>query len=176
MNRRHPAPRHSISPPEHASNAFLDDPETYEHHYDSDFTTDGSSSSISDSGSLDSCRDFHANDCTPDFPPEILVPPVMPHNGPWICPVYGCLYEIDLRRPNREQSEVLWPEEAEYISSSRWNVDASEIKECFAKLVSKHYEDHLAECGLTLVKKGEQVSVANDMLRRWPIEWLPGLI
>lgn len=101
---------------------------------------------------------------------------MMPHNGPWICPVYDCLYELDLRRLNREQSEVLWPEEAEYISSGRWNVDAPEVQECFAKLVSKHYEDHLAAHGFTLVKKGEQVSVASDILSGRCIERLPGLI
>lgn len=61
------------------------------------------------------------------------------------------------------------------MSSSRWNVDAPEIKECFAKLVSKHYEDHLAALELTLVKKGKQVSVASDILLGWRIEGTLGI-
>ncbi|KAI0094885.1 hypothetical protein BDY19DRAFT_988675 [Irpex rosettiformis] len=159
--RRHHPSSEPVSTTELTFQNPLDDTETFANRYDSDFTTDGSSSSDSDSDSLHSRSCSPTLGYTPSFPSEILVPPTMPQNGSWICPVNGCLYDINLRQLNREQEEILWPEEIEYISSATSNIKNPVAIECFTKLASKHYEDHLAACGVALVNKGRQVRKAS---------------
>ncbi|KAI0814980.1 hypothetical protein BC629DRAFT_1588658 [Irpex lacteus] len=142
--------------------------ETYENRYDSDFTTDGTSSADSDSDSLCS----RSNSPSPWFaariPPELSIPPKMPRNGPWICHVHGCLYCINFQELSEEQLGRLWPEDVEYIQSGKWGLDDPQIVGCFAILASAHFKDHLTRLGLAIVKKGHQYKLKSTMPTHGP--------
>ncbi|KAI0747294.1 hypothetical protein BC629DRAFT_1685875 [Irpex lacteus] len=131
--------------------------DTYENHYDSDFTTASSSSASTDTDSLCSRPTSPSPAFAAKMPAELLVPPKMPRNGPWICHVHGCLYDINLQDLRREQMALLHPQDAAFVRAGRWCLDDPVIVGCFAKLASEHFKDHLTACGLVLVKEGRKV-------------------
>ncbi|KAI0689593.1 hypothetical protein BC835DRAFT_1438365 [Cytidiella melzeri] len=145
------------------SPASLAPSETFSNHYDSDFTTDGSSSPSDDddSDTYPSRINIPLTAYAAGIPVLVTLskPPLIPRQGSsWICPVEDCLYEIDLWKPTREQLMALG-QLASPLVSGRWSWGNPLTRSCFATLVDEHYGEHLLACGVKLVEEGGKNTV-----------------
>ncbi|KAI0348071.1 hypothetical protein BDW22DRAFT_1350218 [Trametopsis cervina] len=131
--------------------------DTYSHHYDSDFTTDGSQyASDSDTDSLPS-RDPSPSLDVSGLPFQIFQPPILRgDSASWMCPVTDCLYEIDFRALHADQAAILGPNLMPYILSNRWCRGDAKFLRCFATLVNEHYKEHAAASGFAIVREGRK--------------------
>jgi hypothetical protein len=137
--------------------------------YDSDFTQ----------GSL-SPTDCHATSWLPQstavhpplspdhslfalIPHEMIIPPTLPVNMLWHCPIGGtCSYIINLCAPSdtnlKSISAIVPQDEVVYFLKKGWKGNDKQVFMIFSHMVNAHWEDHLKELDIKFVHQGDAVS------------------
>lgn len=137
--------------------------------YDSDFTQ----------GSL-SPTDWHATSWLPHstavqpppppepsfcalIPHEMLIPPTVPVDMLWHCPVGGtCSYVINLCAPSdtnlKSISAIVPQDQIVYFLKKGWKSNDEQVFMVFCEMVNAHWEDHLKELDIKYVHQEDAVS------------------
>ena len=98
-------------------------------------------------------------------PPEILSPPTLPTLYIWKCPAQSanCKYKIHLLEPNASNLEGLSLLDQVYLQNQTWSLGEPRIVEIFIKMVNHHYDNHLKEVGVKLMKVSEFIKIGKDL-------------
>ena len=97
------------------------------------------------------------------IPHEMLVPPTLPVNMVWHCPVGGtCSYVIDLCAPSDDNmrliSAVVPQDDITYLHEKDWKTNDEQVHMIFYEIVNAHWENHLKELDIRYVQQGDDVS------------------
>ncbi|KZT02701.1 uncharacterized protein LAESUDRAFT_815129 [Laetiporus sulphureus 93-53] len=126
-------------------------------HYDSDFSPPSTppASPSSSEASLPS------RSSTP-YNPEIiaLIPaalyhrPMLPSTDfTWICPIDDCYYEIQLLDLTDENCKGLVADDTRRLKTHKWHLREEWVQSCFYRMVSVHFEEHLTNLGITMIRE-----------------------
>jgi hypothetical protein len=94
----------------------------------------------------------------------MLIPPTVPANLLWHCPVGGgtCSYFINLYTPSdanlRSISTIAPQEEVIHLLEKQWKSDDEKLCIIFHDMVNAHWDDHLKELDIKQVHQGDNVS------------------
>lgn len=98
------------------------------------------------------------------IPNEMLIPPTLPADMLWHCPVGGgtCTYIINMHTPSsanlRSISTIVSQDETICFLEKKWKSDDEEICMIFYEMVNAHWEDHLKKLDIKHIRQGDAVS------------------
>lgn len=97
------------------------------------------------------------------IPHEMLIPPTLPVDMLWHCPIGGtCSYIINLCAPsdtNLKSISANFPQdEVVYFLKKGWKSNDQQVFIIFHEMVNAHWEDHLKELDIKFVRQGDAVS------------------
>ena len=138
--------------------------------YDSDFTQ-GSLSPTSCHASFRPTAATHPSP-SPSFNPslyalipnEMLIPPTLPANMLWHCPIGGgtCTYIINMCAPSSANlmsiSTIVSQDETICLLKKQWKSNDEEVCMIFYEMVNAHWEDHLKKLDIKYMRQGDAVS------------------
>ncbi|KAF4569511.1 hypothetical protein EYR40_008486 [Pleurotus pulmonarius] len=124
-------------------------PVVLQHHYDSDFTDNLSSSEASDpdAGNTLTSIPMHKLTAVPAF--CFVRPALLEGAFVWRCPGDGCAFTLDLMRPDAS-SPTIDPRHIEWLKNPRsWrNTAEPALRDRFDAIVGAHYQWHIREVDL----------------------------
>lgn len=113
---------------------------------------------------------YHSSSNTPAFdtlallPPEIFMPPTLPADMVWHCPVGEgrCTYVINLCSPSQDNLGLLHKcvpnDSINYLLHRDWKCNDEQVMMVFYEIVNAHWEEHLRELGLKYVRCNDMAS------------------
>ena len=134
--------------------------DTPENAYDSDFSQVSTTSchSSSDTPAL------HALALCNLLPPEMFMPPALPADMVWHCPVGGgkCTYVINLCSLSQDDLGLIHHhvpiDGINYLLHKNWKCSDEQVMMVFYEIVNAHWEEHLQGLGIKYVRQNDVVS------------------
>lgn len=134
--------------------------DTLDNTYDSDFSQVSTTSchSSSDTPALDTLALCNL------LPPEMFMPPTLPADMVWHCPIGGgrCTYIINLCSPSQDNLGLVYnhvPNDGiNYLLHRDWKCNDEQVMMVFYEIVNAHWEEHLQELGIKYVRHNDVVS------------------
>lgn len=138
--------------------------------YDSDFTQGSLSPTFYHASSLPSHSTALHTAPPPNpslyalIPHEMLIPPTLPVDLLWHCPVGGgaCSYVINLHSPSNTNlgsiNAIIPKNEVIHLLERNWKSNDEQVYMVFCEMVNAHWEDHLKELDIKYVRQGDTVS------------------